>query len=109
MSRAEPAEDPLSLALAAAAHPVRRRILSGLAEGPRAVTDIADGFAISLPAISKHLKVLEQAGLVERQIIGRRHFIALRPERIGTIAEWAGRQQAEWGERLGRLKSIMEE
>jgi DNA-binding transcriptional ArsR family regulator len=71
-----PGEDALSHALAAVAHPVRRDLLAQVCERPVRVTDLAAGFDISLPAVSRHLKVLENAGLVTRSIEGRDHFIA---------------------------------
>ena len=69
-------EDALSHALAAVAHPVRRDLLARVRERPARVTELAAGFDISLPAVSRHLRVLEHAGLVTRSIEGRDHFIA---------------------------------
>jgi DNA-binding transcriptional ArsR family regulator len=109
LSAAEPAADPLSLALSAAAHPIRRRLMASLQAGPRQVTELAASFEVSLPAISRHLKVLEEAGLVGRTIVGRTHLIHARSEPVDLIASWAERQQTDWDARLGKLKSIMEE
>ena len=110
MSQAEPdADDALSLALAAAAHPIRRDMLARLAQEPLNVGELSGPYAVSLPAISRHLKTLERAGLVERKVEGRSHVIALRSDGLRRIAEWSARQSAEWAARLAKLKSLMEE
>ena len=81
-------EDALSHALAAVAHPVRRDLLARVRERPVRVTELAAGFAISLPAVSRHLKVLENAGLVTRSIAGRDHFIAASEPGWRGVALW---------------------
>jgi DNA-binding transcriptional ArsR family regulator len=100
--------DVLSLALFAAAHPVRRELMSRLAERPKRITELASAFPISLPAVSRHLKVLEAAGLVTRRIEGRDHFIEARSDGLQPVAGWVARQSAEWQARLDLLKVIME-
>jgi len=92
-------EDALSHALAAVAHPVRRDLLARVRERPVRVTELAAGFAISLPAVSRHLKVLENAGLVTRSIAGRDHFIAASEPGWRGVALWVERESAAW-ERL---------
>ena len=100
--------DPLSVSLAAAAHPVRRGLLALVQGEPARVTDLAARFDISLPAISRHLKVLEAARMVERRVDGRDHFIAARADGLEPMADWVARQSAHWQARLDSLKSLME-
>lgn len=110
MSRVDgEAGDDLSLALSAAAHPIRRDMLARLAKSPLNVGELSGGYAISWPAVSRHLKTLERAGLVERTIHGRSHVIALRSEGLRRIADWSAAQSAEWNDRLARLKALMED
>lgn len=95
--------DSLSITLAALADPTRRAILSRLATGEASVTKLAEPFAMSLPAVSRHLKVLREAGLITR---GRE--AQWRPCRIDAgplreVAEWAERYRVLWERRLDRL------
>jgi DNA-binding transcriptional ArsR family regulator len=99
--------DQLSVTLAAIADPTRRSILERLAEGEATVGQLAEPFEMSLPAISKHLKVLEQAGLIER---GR--DAQWRPCRIAAgplkeVADWVGRYRHHWEESLDRLDEYL--
>jgi DNA-binding transcriptional ArsR family regulator len=98
----------LSHALAAVAHPVRRDLLARVREQPVRVTDLAAGFDISLPAVSRHLKVLESAGLVTRSIVGRDHFIAASEPGWRSVALWVRRESVAWERRLGALKTMLE-
>jgi len=100
--------DSLSEALAAVAHPVRRELLQQVRDRPSRVTDLAANFEISLPAVSRHLRVLEAAGLVSRSIEGRDHFIAGRVEGWTEVQDWVERQSAEWALRLTALKRVLE-
>ena len=101
-------EDALSHALAAVAHPVRRDLLARVRERPARVTDLAAGFEISLPAVSRHLKVLESAGLVTRSIVGRDHLIAASEPGWRGLARWVERESAAWDRRLAALKTMLE-
>ena len=101
-------DDPLSQALGAVAHPVRRDLLERVRGNPSRVTDLAAGYEMSLAAVSRHLKVLESAGLVSRSVEGRDHFIAARVEGWNEVAGWVERQSAAWNARLLALKQIME-
>ena len=85
-------------------HPVRRQILARLAQGPATVTDIAEPFEISLNAISKHLKVLERAGLIERQVLGREHYSRICPELLKEVFDWLTYYQAFWTSRLDAME-----
>jgi DNA-binding transcriptional ArsR family regulator len=101
--------DQLSATLAALADPTRRAILARLASGECSVTELAEPFDMSMPAVSKHLAVLERAGL-----IARRREAQMRPCRIEAgplkeVAEWAERYRHLWEERLDRLDSYLQE
>ncbi len=81
----------------ALAHPIRRGIVERLAAGPASVGEATTGFGVSKPAISKHLKVLEETGVVTRAIEGRMHRLALAPGVLSEAADWMDRQRALWG------------
>jgi DNA-binding transcriptional ArsR family regulator len=84
---------------AALAHPTRREIVERLSGGAASVGEATGGLGVSKPTISRHLKMLEEAGVVTRVIDGRTHRLALRPETLAETAEWIERQGARW-ERL---------
>ena len=96
--------DALSTVLGAISHPSRRAILRRLADGPARVTEIAAPFDMSLNAVSKHLKVLEGAGLVEREVHGRDHLIRFRGEPLRSVSQWVHEYERFWTERLDRLE-----
>jgi DNA-binding transcriptional ArsR family regulator len=81
----------------ALAHPIRRGIVERLAEGPATVGEATQGFGVSKPAISKHLKVLEETGVVRRDVMGRTHRLSLEPAVLSEAADWMDRQRALWG------------
>jgi DNA-binding transcriptional ArsR family regulator len=89
----------------ALAHPVRRGIVERLAQGPASVGDATSGFGISKPAISKHLKVLEETGVIRREVVGRTHRLSLDTQAMGEAADWMDRQRALWG----RLFDVVDE
>ena len=93
----------LDLAFAALADPTRRAIVQRLTRGRARVTDIAGPFAMSLNAVSKHLKVLERAGLLRRERIGREHYLQLRPAPLRAVAQWSTRHERFWTQRLDAL------
>src|ERR671918_2708008 len=95
--------DRLSTTFAALADPTRRAILARLAEGEASVGELAAPFAMSLPAISKHLGVLERARLIERRKDAQWRRCALRPERLRSAAQWIGQYQRFWTESFDRL------
>ena len=82
-------------------------MLGELARGERTVGDLADPFDISLAAVSKHLKVLEAAGLVERRIEGRTTVCRLRAEPLAEVRDWVGFFEQFWAERLDRLQQLL--
>jgi DNA-binding transcriptional ArsR family regulator len=89
----------------ALSHPIRRGIVERLAEGPATVGEVTGGFGVSKPAISKHLKVLEETGVVKRVVEGRTHRLSLEPDVLSVAADWMDRQRALWG----RLFDVVDE
>ena len=85
----------------------RRAMLGTLALGERTVGDLADPFDISLAAVSKHLKVLESAGLVERRIEGRSTICRLRAEPLAEVGQWVAFYEQFWTKRLDRLERLL--
>src|SRR5262249_38301806 len=85
-------------------HPVRRQILERLAVSEATVTEIAEPFEISLNAVSKHLKVLENAGLIQRQVLGREHYCRLRPQPLSEVTSWLAHYQAFWTSRFDAME-----
>ena len=84
---------------AALAHPMRREIVERLSEGPATVQALTGDFTVSKPTVSRHLKLLEEAGVVSRVIVGRNHRLALEPQALADTADWIESQRARW-ERL---------
>ena len=80
----------------ALSHPIRRQIVERLAAGPATVGEVTSDFGVSKPAISKHLKVLEESGVVTRVIRGRTHQLSLDTRALGEAADWMDRQRALW-------------
>jgi DNA-binding transcriptional ArsR family regulator len=99
-------QDRIGTLLTAIADPTRRAILDQLARGPTRVTDVAAPFAMSLNAVSKHIKVLEHARLVRRSRQGREHTLSLEAEPLREVVRWASRYERFWTERLDRLETF---
>ena len=96
--------DPLTDVLTAISHPSRRAIIGKLAEsGPTRFTDVAKPFDVALNAVTKHLKLLERAGLIEREKQGREVLISLRPEPLRLVAGWVHEYERFWNERLDQF------
>ena len=95
--------DTLSVVFAALADPTRRGILSRLRQGPTTAGELAAPFAISKPAISQHLKVLETAGLVERATTAQWRTISLRETQLDEVAQWIDLHRVTWNERFDAL------
>ena len=87
--------------------PTRRQMLRDLAHGGRTVTQLAEPFTISLAAASKHIKVLENAALVRREIRGRTHLCHLNPGPLASAHEWLGFYEQFWTDRLGVLEQLL--
>ena len=101
--------DTLSPIFAALADPTRRAMVARLAEGEATVTELAAPFDLSLPAISKHLKVLQRAGLVEQGRQAQWRPCRLKPEPLRDIASWLERYKGFLGERYDRLDEYLRE
>ena len=101
-------EPGLDRSFAALAHPVRRRILEATVRKGRGVTELTAEFDISLAAVSRHVQVLERAGLVARDIVGRDHVITARLDKLVAARRWIERQTAFWEQAMARLKTDLE-
>jgi DNA-binding transcriptional ArsR family regulator len=101
------AHAPLDAVFAALADPTRREILARLAEGESSVTRLAEPFDISLPAVSRHLKVLEGAGLLAREKDGRVHRIRMVPDSMLDALEWMAHHGRFWEEQLDSLEAFL--
>jgi DNA-binding transcriptional ArsR family regulator len=97
----------LDCVFAAVSDPTRREILDRLAATEARVTDLAGEFPISLNATSKHVKVLERAGLVRRDVRGREHFLSLEAEPFAEAAEWIEHYRHFWSDQLASLDSFV--
>jgi DNA-binding transcriptional ArsR family regulator len=101
--------DPLSSKFAALADPTRRAILARLAHGETSVSELAKPFDISGPAISKHLKVLERAGLIARGREAQWRPCRLEPQALKSVDDWLERYRRFWEQRLDRLEQHLHE
>jgi DNA-binding transcriptional ArsR family regulator len=99
--------DPLSLKFAALADPTRRAILARLCEGEASVNDLAEPFDMSLPAVSKHLKVLEKAGLISRGREAQWRPARLEPTGMKGIADWLEHYRRYWDASFDRLDAYL--
>jgi DNA-binding transcriptional ArsR family regulator len=101
--------DPLSTTFAALADPTRRAILARLADGETTVNELAQPFAISLPAVSRHLKVLERAGLIERGREAQWRPCRLQAAPLRDVDEWVEAYRRHWEQRFDRLGDYLRE
>jgi DNA-binding transcriptional ArsR family regulator len=99
--------DTLDLVYGAIADPTRRAILSALAQQDRTVGSLAAEFPISFNGVSKHVKVLERAGLVRRRVDGREHWLAVEPTRLEGASRWLDEYREFWDRRLDALEAIL--
>jgi len=96
----------------ALSHPVRRDLVGRLShQGARGVrvTELAAPYSMSLAAVSKHIRVLEDSGLVRRSIVGRDHFLALQSQPLDDAAGWIAQCRRFWTERLDRLEALLQD
>jgi len=93
--------------LIALADDTRRSILKRLAAGEARVTEVAAPFGISLNSVSKHIRLLERAGLVRRRVSGRDHFLALEPKPFDELAQWMQKTREFWSTRLDHLEAAL--
>lgn len=101
--------DPLSVTFAALADPTRRAMLARLAEGEATVTELARPFDMSLPGISKHLKVLEDAGLIVKGRDAQYRPCRLEPGRLRDVSTWVEQYRLLWEERFDRMDAFLKE
>jgi DNA-binding transcriptional ArsR family regulator len=95
--------------LAALADPTRRAILLRLSRGDARVTALAAPFAMSLNSVSKHIRILERARLIERRRTGREHILSRNPRALNEAAAWIETLQAKWHGRIDRLEKALDE
>ncbi|MGI9205290.1 MAG: ArsR/SmtB family transcription factor [Woeseiaceae bacterium] len=100
-------EEQLDLVFRALSDPTRRKLLARLTDGAAMVTELAKPFDMSLPAVGKHLRVLEGAGLIRRTIQGRVHRCALNPLPLKNAGEWIERYEQFWTETLSALSEYV--
>lgn len=103
-----PADDPLSICLAALADPTRRSILALLAKKRLHVEELASHLPISRPAVSKHLRVLKQAGLLDEDHEGRRAYYRVDARPVAQLERWLATQRRVWNTSLVKLKRLVE-
>ena len=101
--------DQLSDVMTAISHPTRRAIIRQLANGPARFLDIAKPFDTALNAVTKHLKLLERAGLIERKKQGREVYISLRGEPLKEVAVWVHEYERFWNERLNEFEQYFKD
>lgn len=97
----------LDAVFGALSDPTRRRIVERLARQPLTVGQIASEFPLTQPAISKHVRILENAGLLQRTIEGRVHYCTLSPDAMNDVREWIERQARYWTAALDKLDKIL--
>lgn len=96
-------------AFGALASPVRRGIVERLARGPATVGAATGGLGVSKPAISRHLRVLEDAGLIYREVVGRTHRLSLADDTLAEALAWLARQEAMWKRKFDVIDAYLEE
>lgn len=101
--------DQLSDVLTAISHPTRRAIIGRLAHGPARFLEVAEPFDTALNAVTKHLKLLERAGLIERKRQGREVYISFRGERLREVAGWVHEYERFWNARLDSFEQYFKD
>lgn len=110
MRRPTPASNPLlDLIFAALADATRRAIIEQLRKGEATVSEVAAPHDMSLPAVSKHLRVLEDAGLLRRRVEGRTHLLTVNAKPLAQATDWLERQRKFWEGSFDRLATLLEE
>ena len=107
-SPASTATTPIDGIYTAIAHPVRRQLLDQLLDGEQSVHALAGSFTVSRPAVSQHLHVLLDAGLVAERREGRERHYRLQPERLREVQQWLRKYERFWQDRLGALTTYLE-
>ena len=99
----------LDLSFGALAHPIRRGILARLSAGEATIAELAKPFKVSAPAISKHMRILEEAGLLSREKKGREHHCRLEQRRMKEAQEWIEAHRKFWNDKLDALERYLKE
>ena len=99
----------LDAVFAALADPTRRAIIERLSHGEARVTEVAEPFHMSLNAVSKHIRVLEASGVVERQKKGRDHILSINTHSLDAVDGWIGRTRSYWEKRLDAMEQLLRE
>ena len=99
----------LDAVFAALADPTRRAIIERLSRGEARVTEVAEPFHMSLNAVSKHIRVLEASGVVERQKKGRDHILSINTHSLDAVDGWIGRTRSYWEKRLDAMEQLLRE
>ena len=99
---------PEQLVFRAIADPTRRSIMAMLADGEQSLGQIASNYDMSRPAVTKHLKILEEGGLIRVRAVGRERLHTLQPETLRTVSDWLGFFSQFWDEKLENLKRAVE-
>lgn len=102
-------EHRLDLVFGALAHPIRRGILARLANGEATIAELARPYEVSAPAITKHMRILEDAGLLSRKKLGREHHCRLERKRMKEAEDWIESHRKFWNERLDALERYLKE
>ena len=102
-------QDPLDRVFMALADATRRKLVHMLAEKEHSISELAEPFAMSLAAVSKHIRILEQAGLVRRRVDGRTHYCVLVPEQLTGALDWISIYRNFWEQRLNALADQLQE
>ena len=102
-------QQPLDLMFQALADPTRRGLIARLSRGPASVSELAEPFDMSLPAVVQHIQVLETSGLVKSEKVGRVRTCRLEPKALMTAEDWLSSQRASWEARLDRLGEYLQE
>lgn len=97
----------LDAVFGALADPTRRRIVERLSRRSLTVGEIASEFEITQPAISKHVRILEDSGLLQREIVGRVHYCSISPQAMDSVSKWIDKQRAYWNCTLDRLDAVL--
>jgi DNA-binding transcriptional ArsR family regulator len=101
-------EDRLDRAYAALADPTRRALLVALRSGDARIKDLADPLPMTFAGVSRHVGVLEHAGLIRREVRGREHWLSIRPEGLEPAERWIGEQTSFWSKRADALAARLE-
>ena len=99
----------LDLAFGALAHPIRRGILARLSTGEASISELAEPFNVSAPAITRHMKILEEAGLLSRKKLGREHRCRLEQKRMKQAQQWIEAHGKFWNDKLDALERYLKE